>query len=160
MEHIFNELDAVQQQLASVGGIPEKHLTAGSLSFSEDARKGLYATAFHLYQNGKYQEAVDCFRILVLIDAPERNHWMGYAATLQMLKRYEEALYAYSVAAIMKPEDPHAHIYAANCCFSSEQIERGLQALDSADDAINGQEEYNHLITHVSLLRQAWTNRQ
>jgi len=119
----------------------------------------LYTFAYHFYDHGKYQKAVDFFYVLTRLNSHNPTYWLGLAAAQQMLKQYEKALDSYSVAALLAPESPTAHFYAAGCFFSQGQVEKGLQALDAAELVAQGQNKHKMLISQLALIRQAWSNR-
>jgi type III secretion system low calcium response chaperone LcrH/SycD len=154
----ISDLKELQQRILENAGLPVDILENDKLSLSEDCLQGLYAIAYNFYENGKYREAVHYFRVLSNIDAPTRKHWMGLGASLHMLKDYEKALAAYSIAALLDNQDPYVHIHAADCCFALEQKERGMKALDAAELVIKMNKNDQKLISQLALIRQAWSN--
>lgn len=118
----------------------------------------LYTYAYHFYDHGKYEKAVDFFYVLTRLDSQNFTYWLGLAAAQQMLKQYGKALDCYSVAALLNPENPTAHFYAAGCFFSMGQTDKGLQALDAAELIAQGQQKHKMLISQLALIRQAWSN--
>lgn len=126
--------------------------------FSSDSLSTLYAMAYELYRNGKYEDAKGFFRFLTLVDSFERKYWMGLAACYQMLKGYAEAIECYSAAAIQDPSDPYVHWHAADCFFHSGNLTDANQALDSALTTAKANESYAALIPKLSLISDAWSN--
>src|SRR5262249_44681791 len=111
---------------------------------------------------GKYGEATALFRTLTVESPRGRKFWMGLGASLQMDKNYQDALYAYELAALLNPDDPQVHIRAADCFFTQGLAKEGLLALDCAEPSLKTfptetQQSYK---THISLLRQAWRRRK
>lgn len=152
------DIDAMLQQLMDryAGGGKIEDLAP---QFSNEAIDGLYGTAYKFYEIGKYQDAAHFFRVMTMIDTTGRRNWMGLGASLQMLKEYEEAIESYSVAAMMDPEDPYAHLHAAECLFIMGQKERALIALSSAElTAGNNKNKNKRLISQLALIRNAWSN--
>lgn len=107
-------------------------LTPVVTPFSKDAEKALYAIAFDNYNNGHYDQSLQLFKLLTWQNKQHRDGWMGFAASSQMLKQYEQAIGAFGYAAILDPLDPYAHFHAAECYFAINNIEKALQALESA----------------------------
>lgn len=120
----------------------------------------LYQYAYHFYQNGKYEEAADFFRTLTTLNCRDRNYWIGLAGSLKMLKQYNEALNAYTIAAVIHCEDPLVHAHAADCCFAIGDLERGKLALESAESLAAGKEEYSLLNSQLAVIREAWCNQR
>ena len=130
--------------------IQAKKLTEGSA-------ETLYHFAYTQYKQGKYQEAADLFRLLTAANTKTRKYWMGLGASLQMLKKYREAIEAYELAAALDPIDPQVHIYAADCFFAQKMVKEGLFALDCAERAVNQQKKPDpDLMTHIRLIRKSW----
>lgn len=123
---------------------------------SKDSEKELYSMAYSFYNNGKFQEALDCFLFLVRANADTVKYWIGFAATHQRLKNYHEAIGAYAVAALLDAENPQIHMYAADCFFALNDGTQALDALKTAESLANGQEKYHLLLSRIALLRSAW----
>jgi|688.fasta_scaffold20241_6 type III secretion system low calcium response chaperone LcrH/SycD len=127
-----------------------KQLSSGSV-------EALYSLAYMHYKQGKYQEAVGLFRLLTMSSIKSKKHWMGLAASLQMLKQYQEAVRAYEMAAALDPTDPYIHIYAADCFFAQTMVQEGLFALDCAERAMEVEKKAEQKVTaHIALMRKMW----
>src|SRR5262245_31055472 len=101
-------------------------IQANYKQLSGESIEALYHIAYTQYKQGKYEDAVGVFRFLTLNDTRSRKHWMGLGASLQMQKKYNEAIEAYELAAALDPTDPHVHIYASDCCFAQKMTKEGL----------------------------------
>lgn len=149
----------MEDELFSLFNIQEdKNLDVPELS--EEALKGIYATAYCFYQNGKYREASRFFRFLSIADANDPRHWIGLGATQQMLKEYEKAIESYTFAAILDEKNPYVYFHTADCLFALGKIDLGLKCLDSVEQVAKGQEKYEGLVSHVDLIRQNWENQK
>lgn len=146
----------LNEQIAASLGRSVESLNDAVPQFTEEHLEAFYTLAFDFYENGKYREAINFFRFLTTIDHMNKKHWIGLGASLQMLKDYEKAIEAYALATLLDEQDPHAPLYAAECCFSMGDRERGMQALDSAD-GLAADEKYKGLRPQLSALRQAWS---
>lgn len=118
-----------------------------------ETKEGIYHFAYQFYLNGKYADAVKFFRFLTRVDIGQKKHWMGLGAAQQMQKEYEQAIQAYSVAALLDELDPHVHIHAAECFFALEKLEEGITALNSAKKAAKSQ------LPELDLLSETWEKR-
>lgn len=101
------------------------------LGLDDKQMNGLYAMGYNFYQAGKYDDALKIFRALCLFDQLEPKHWIGMGATLQMMKKYEEAANAYGFAAIMDCHDPRPSFHAAECYIALNDKEKAEAALNS-----------------------------
>lgn len=117
----------------------------------------VYTAAYHKYENGKYSEAINLFRFLVVSDTHSRKNWIGLGAAQQMLKEYDEAIQSYTFAALMDSNDPYVFLYTAHCLLGKGEVSLALQTLDSAEKTAAGQMQYTGLLAEVELLRQAWS---
>lgn len=120
---------------------------------SDEAGQALYAIAYNAYQSGNYQDSTAFFRLLAFQNNDNKSAWMGLGASLQMLKKYEEAIGAYGFAAVLDPDDPYVHLHAAECFHALNDKEKALLALNSAL-ASSPKEE---LKKQLELLKSLWT---
>jgi type III secretion system low calcium response chaperone LcrH/SycD len=77
--------------------------------------EALYQAAKKLYEKRSLEEASGAFFALALLDSENHAFWMGRGACEQLLAQYEQALFAYGVAACRNPFDPMCHFWAAKC---------------------------------------------
>lgn len=123
-------------------------------AFSEKDAKQFYALGFSLYGAGSFQESTQVFEVLCLRKPLEYPHWFGLASSFQETGRYEKALNAWAMAAILDRSSPHPHFHAAECCFSLGQIEEAKTALNAALARADGD---SLLQDQISLLLQQWS---
>jgi type III secretion system low calcium response chaperone LcrH/SycD len=123
---------------------------------SKNSEKELYSMAYSFYNNGKFQEALDCFLFLVRANADAAKYWIGFAAVHQKLKNYHEAIGAFAVAALLDTKDPQIHMHAADCFFAVNERTQASDALKAAELLATGQEKYHQLLSRIALLRSAW----
>src|SRR5215203_1363856 len=55
------------------------------LGLSEKVTEGIYGQAYRLYSAGKYKEASQLFRLLIVLNGMEGKYPMGLAACFHML---------------------------------------------------------------------------
>lgn len=151
LEQLKEQFEALMSQSAE--GVKE-----AMPSFSQDEIESFYAVAFSFYENGKYPEAINFFRFLTTIDLTKKKHWVGLGASLQMLQEQEQAINAYTIAALLDPADPYIPFYAAECCFKLGDTKRGLDALDSAEELAGTDDKFKGLRKRLYILREAWTS--
>lgn len=147
---------------ATLALFPIENLDTTLLShFTEAVVEELYSFAYAYYEKAMYNEAESLFRILTAARIRSSKFWKGLGATLQMVKKYEQAIEAYSWAAINdnKLEDPYIHFYAAECLYTLGQIKKGLLALKSARIVAKKSGKYKILISQIDLLHDTWKKK-
>lgn len=124
----------------------------------KDFVEGGYGMAFDHYEKGRYLEAYDLFVTLAALSTDDKRLWMGLGSSLQMLKRYAEAVEAYSTAAHLDSDllDPYPHYYAAECLYSMGDIKNAWRALESARTVANKDPRETMLKSRIALLRKSW----
>lgn len=85
------------------------------LKYSPSQIDAAYSQAYRLYNTGKYEDAVQLFRVLLLLDPTDGKHYLGLAACMHMLKEYECAVQLYMIAGMMNPKNPIPHFHASDC---------------------------------------------
>ena len=96
----------------------------------------LYNLAYGLYQNGDYEKASEIFQQLTFTKPFEPKHWVGLASVLQMQKNYQNALQAWTMAAMMlDTAEPHFH--AAECLTSLGNKAEAQKALEEAEKRLD-----------------------
>lgn len=83
--------------------------------FKPETIEYFYAQAYTMYNQGKYNEALYMFQILLLMDPGQIRHALGTAACLHRMGKYEAAGQIYLVAAPLDPENPLPYFHAADC---------------------------------------------
>lgn len=113
------------QNIIDKFGIPKKKVPL----LTETRQHLIYAASHGLYNQGDYKKAEDLFTQLIISDPYSGKYWKGIASCKQMQKKFEEALYAWSVCALIADPDPFPHFHAAECLISLEKYEEALKAL-------------------------------
>ncbi len=149
-DELKESLDRIVQLIAEAAGV-----SLQSKQLDPQEERFLYAAAYHAYENGKYEDAINFFRYLTGCAPTNKDYWMGLGAAQQMAKKFQEAIYSYGAAALIHRESPQVHLHAADCFFALGQIENGLQALESAEIAI-GKKEEPAIKRHIALMRELW----
>ncbi len=133
---------------------------AEGLEMSAASKEEIYALAYRLYENGKYDEAGQLFRLLTFADLTASKHWMGLGAAYQMLKEYEEAAAAYAAAALTDANNPYAPLHGAECLLELGKWEGALDALLNAEKLTTQIQKHKELLPRIVLLRDACINKK
>lgn len=120
--------------------------------------KPLYEAAYHLYKGGRYIDAEQFFRLLTMIDVANVDYWMGLGATLQMQKKWQEAVDVYGAAAVLdkKKGNPLPHLYGAQCLHALDDKENALKALKSAKTLCQEDPDFVNMIPKINVLKECW----
>lgn len=121
--------------------------------------KEIYRTAHQLYRNGCFADAESLFRLLTTCDPKNLAFWMGLGASLQMQKKYKDAVDTYGAAALLDEEelDPYSHFHAAECLFALQENKRALIALASAKTVASKSKSHAALLKQIALFQECWS---
>lgn len=115
------------------GGMMQKGaLPKDMLGISDGTIEAIYGQAYRLYNTGKYKDACQLFRLLVMLHASEPKYCMGMAACFHMLKDYKGAVEAYAVCSLIDPESPIPHFHSSDCYLQMKNPISALVALEMA----------------------------
>lgn len=103
-----------------------------ALGLTDAMVEGVYGQAYRLYNTGKYKEAIQIFRLLVMINSTEPKYAMGLAACFHMAKDYKTAVNAYTIVGVIDPENPIPFYHASDCYIQMEDPVSALIALEMA----------------------------
>lgn len=120
-------------------------------SFSEEEIETLYASAYHMYNQGNYNKSSELFLQLTASNPYEESYWRGLASAYQMQSLWEESLHAWALCALLKEQDPLPHYHAAECLYSQKETEEALKALAQAKLRASGDEA---LLSKIQLLQE------
>lgn len=86
-----------------------------TLGINDETAEGIYGQAYLLYNTGRYRDAGEVFRLLVMMNATEPKYLIGLAACYHMMKDYQAAGSTYNLASIIDPENPIPFFHASDC---------------------------------------------
>jgi tetratricopeptide (TPR) repeat protein len=94
--------------------------------------KVIYQAAYFQYRAGAWEAALSLFRLLVTSAPLESLFWFGLGACLQQSRQFENSLKAWTMSALLNPENPYAYFHAAECCLSTGQLREAGKLLSQA----------------------------
>lgn len=103
-----------------------------ALGLTDAMVEGIYGQAYRLYNTGKYKEATQIFRLLLMINSTEPKYAMGLAACFHMMKDYKSAASTYSIIGIIDPENPISFYHASDCYAQMGDPVSALVSLEMA----------------------------
>jgi len=116
-----------------------------AMGLSDAMVEGIYGQAYRLYNTGKYKDASQLFRLLIMLNSTESKYAMGLAACFHMLKEYKNAVSTYSICGVIDPENPIPHFHASDCYTHMEDPVSALIALEMAVKRAGDKPEYQTL---------------
>jgi len=102
------------------------------LGLSDQMIEGIYGQAYRLYNTGKFKEASQLFRLLVMIDSVEAKFTMGLAACMHMMKEYKAAAEAYMLCGVIDGRTPIPHFHASDCYLQMDDKPSAIISLEMA----------------------------
>lgn len=95
--------------------LAQRILPKNAMGLSDAMVEGLYSQAYRLYNTGRYNDAIQLFRLLIMIDSTEAKYSMGLAACFHMLKEYQSAVSTYALCGIIDSDSPVPHYHSSDC---------------------------------------------
>lgn len=141
------ELQNVAAKVVSQGMMPKD-----MMGLSDAMVEGIYGQAFRLYNTGKYRDASQLFRLLIMLNSTEPKYAMGLAACFHMLKEYKNAVSTYAICGVIDPENPVPHYHASDCYIHLGDAASALIALDMAIKRAGEKPEYQTLRDRAKLM--------
>jgi len=115
----------------------------------------VYAEAHMHYAQDAFLEAATAFRWLVFFNTFVPKYWMGLAASLQMLEKYDKALHAYALSALLDSHNPYPHFHAYECYVELNNKEDADKALELAYRRTQGKAAYTQLRNEIQSLKES-----
>lgn len=116
-----------------------------ALGFSDEKVEAIYGQAYRLYNSGKYEEASQIFRLLMVLDSTDSKYMLGLAACLHMMKQYKNAVKVYTIAAILDGNNPIPHFHLSDCFIQMNDQVSAIMALEMAIKRAGDKQEYQIL---------------
>ncbi|MCB1112839.1 MAG: SycD/LcrH family type III secretion system chaperone [Chlamydiales bacterium] len=134
------QYEQVAKKIVKQGAFPKD-----ALGLSDSMVEGIYGQAYRLYNTGKYRDAGQLFRLLIMIEPTQSKFTMGLAACLHMCKDYQAAVEAYALCSIIDPDSPIPHYHASDCYLQMKDKLSALVALEMAVKRAESREEFKTL---------------
>ncbi len=100
-----------------------------ALQLSPEQFEALYAVGHNTYVAGKYEDAASFFGVLISIQPFDARVYIGFAASLQMQKKYEHAALFYQWACGIDQQDPNPMFHSAECYMAMDDTAGAKSAL-------------------------------
>ncbi|MBA3237901.1 MAG: SycD/LcrH family type III secretion system chaperone [Parachlamydiaceae bacterium] len=134
------KLEALGSKIAGGGVSPRD-----AMGLDDKMIEGIYAQAYRLYNTGKYKEASQLFRLLIMLNGAEPKYSLGFAACFHMSKEYATAAEVYTTCGMIDPNNPIPHYHASDCYVQLGDKISALIALEMAVKRSGTKPEYSQL---------------
>lgn len=111
------------------------------LGLQEATLEGIYGQGYRLYNTGKYREAAQLFRLLIMLNSHEAKYVMGLAACFHMMNSLSCAIETYLICEQIEPKNPLPYFHAADCYLRTDQPLLALRSLEQAIVCAQGHKE-------------------
>jgi len=102
------------------------------LGISDDSAEAIYGQAYLLYNTGRYRDAAEIFRLLIMMNSTEPKYLMGLGACYHMLKEYHSAAITYMLVSAIDVESPFPYFHASDCYIQIGDKVSGALMLEMA----------------------------
>lgn len=103
-----------------------------AMGLSDAMVEGIYGQAYRLYNTGKYRDASQLFRLLIMLNTTEPKYTMGLAACFHMLKEYKAAADVYALVTVIDAKSPIPFYHASDCFIQMGDNPSAIIALQMA----------------------------
>lgn len=129
----LSENDLLRVEKLAKNCLMEGATLADVRGYTEEELEAVYHFAHNAYQQRKYDEARRLFQFLVHNDHAESRFWMGLAASCQLSGSHEQAVTAYSMAAVLDATNPRPALHAGECYLALGDMKNARKAFDAVE---------------------------
>lgn len=145
-EEIKQAVEKLTTDIYEKGMLPKD-----AIGLSDGMIEGMYSFGYRLYNTGKYDKAVQLFRLLVMLDPTQEKFSLGLAACFHMMKNYHNASTTYLLCGIINNEDPLPHFHASDCYVEMQQPDLAIASLEICLERCGNRPEYAALKNRASI---------
>lgn len=143
---LFNHL---WEKMSKDGMMPKD-----ALEFTDQMMEDLYQMAYHLYNSGKFGQALDIFRHLMILDFKSYRYALGTAACCHQMEDYPAALLAYTTAFLNEVNNPVPLYHGAECLMELEEWKTADNFCEKVILIAGDRPEYAHMKESAKMLRK------
>jgi type III secretion system low calcium response chaperone LcrH/SycD len=122
-------------------GMTPQEATELSPEFLESS----YAHAYHLYNTGRYVEAAEAFRMLIIMNSMEFKYILGLAACFHRLKDFDNAIKTYTICSVIDPQDPLPSYHSSDCFLQQGDQLSAMVCLKRSITTAGDQPEFSNI---------------
>ncbi len=144
------EKAAVQEVMKEV--IDRKIPLRDAIGITPETMSRVHDMAYQMYNNGRYQQALQLFRLLITLETVDVKYLMGIAASLHMLKDFSKAAEMYFYINAIYPNDPIPYYHAADCYLQMDLPDVAAAVLKRCILQCENKPEYDQLRKRVEVI--------
>ncbi len=154
IDSISGKTEKAQEDYQKMAGkiLKQGSFPKDALGLSDGMVEGIYGQAYRLYNTGKYEDAAQLFKLLLLINSTDSKYSMGLAACFHMSKEYSSAIEVYAICAVIDSNSPLPHYHSADCYIQMKDRVSAVIALEMAIKRAMGKTEYKTLEDRAKMM--------
>ncbi len=125
----------------------------------EQVWETIYFQAHRLYKYNRFADAEGLFLLLTMVDPDDERYGLALGLARQKQQKHDEALEAYTDAAVHGSSDPWVSLHSAECYLKVEQYEFARGCLDITDTWAEGHADAANIEQRVKGLRKVLEKR-
>lgn len=125
-----------------------------ALKIDDSLTEELYALAFSHYSQGRYEEALQLFQLLLGLNPRSAKYHFGMGSAHYQLHHYKDATVNFVLALSFDPSDPQAAYYASECFAKEGEKEAALHCLDLVEQIAGDQTAHAYLKERALLVKK------
>jgi type III secretion system low calcium response chaperone LcrH/SycD len=139
-ESLTDNLAEAMMETMKSGKIPRE-----ALGFSNERMETIYGQAYRLYNTGKFAEAMQLFRVLLIAEPTDPKYYLGMAACFHMMKDYTNAARLYMICSVVDATSPIPCFHAADCYIQLRERASAIMSLEMGIKRAGDRPEYQVL---------------
>ena len=160
MEESDLQLQKLQELVVEclVDGIP----LSAVKGFDDDEIEAVYNVAYNLYQQRQYGKAEQLFTFLTVHEHTDSRFSLGLGGCYQLAEKYQQAITAYSCAALVDATNPMPAFHACECYMALadwENARKAIVAIEMICEAVADEEDHGELLKKVAAMSETISER-
>ena len=123
-----------------------------TILLASDIEEDFYTAASNLYESGRYEEAIEIFEKLIMLDILSYRYTLGLGACYHQMNQHAKALPYYLFASINNPSSPEPSFFAAECCLELDKKKAALFFFEETLQKIGEKKDFLQLKERAELL--------
>lgn len=165
-------VEKLGKNINKAGGNQDKNLTVLSNEFFKNGHmprdifnlndrqvETLYAQAYNFYQMGRYFDAIQIFRLLIILNVGEVKYVLGLASCMHMMKEFKNAADIYTFCTILDPENPIPFYHMSDCFLEMKDPHSAYVSLEMAIKKAGIKPEFQVLKDRAAITLQNLRNK-
>jgi tetratricopeptide (TPR) repeat protein len=163
-ERINREVRVAISKIAQMGGIIQtsesnNDIIQDTLGFSKETINDFYSIAFDLFKLQEYKEASQIFDILTFLNPLSYDNWFARGISLSKIPKHLEALSAFAMATLLKPQSPDPRIYVIDSYLALNRPEDAEKEFSEVIKIIQSNDDKNAWQNWINLVQPQFAKK-